>query len=129
MTNKPQRRSPSDQPDEHAVQLSSQCPLCGATFKPSDADIVDESRQGILFHLTCNSCRASLLAVVSASKLGLSSFGMVTDLTAKDVRKMRRTHAIDQEDVLEAYQEISEYNGNISNLFSNNGKHLAQRKN
>lgn len=93
------------------VQLSSRCPLCNAPFDPASAEIVDESRQGILFHLTCPDCSSSLLAVVAASKLGLSSFGMVTDLTAKDVRRLRRSLAIDQEDVLQAYEEISNYNG------------------
>ncbi|MFO0702753.1 MAG: hypothetical protein U0514_02685 [Candidatus Andersenbacteria bacterium] len=108
------------------TQLSSRCPLCNAVFQPAGAEILDESQQGILFHLTCPSCRSSLLAVVAASKLGLSSFGMVTDLTATDVRRLRRSPAITQEDVLQAYEEINHLNGTFGEAFTH-GKHLAQR--
>jgi hypothetical protein len=100
--------------DSHDVQLSSRCPLCNASFKPSGAEILDESQQGILFHLTCPECHASLLAVVAASKLGLSSFGMVTDLTATDVRRLRRANTINQEDILQAYQELTNFKGTFT---------------
>jgi len=110
------------------VQLSSRCPLCNAVFQPAGAEILDESQQGILFHLTCPNCRASLLAVVAASKLGLSSFGMVTDLTAIDVRRLKRSPAITQEDVLDAYEEVNGLTGTFGDsLLNTNGKHLAQR--
>jgi uncharacterized protein (UPF0212 family) len=99
--------------DHHDVQLSSRCPLCDASFKPQSAEILDESQQGILFHLTCPQCRSSLLAVVAASKLGLSSFGMVTDLTAEDVKRLRKANAISQEDVLKAYQELTTFAGSF----------------
>ncbi|MFH0831088.1 MAG: hypothetical protein V1895_03445 [Parcubacteria group bacterium] len=107
-----------------SMQLSSRCPLCSAEFKSNNAEILDESRQGILFHLTCPSCHSSLLAVVAASKLGLSSFGMVTDLTAADTKRLRRGNAISHEDVLQAYQELANFKGSFKNMV-NHGKHLA----
>ncbi len=108
------------------MQLSSRCPLCDARFKATNAEILDESRQGILFHLTCPDCRASLLAVVAASKLGLSSFGMVTDLTAADTRRLRKGRAITHQDVLQAYQELSNFKGSFKD-FADHGTHFAQR--
>lgn len=111
----------------HQMQLSSRCPLCNASFKATDAEILDESRQGMLFHLTCPDCHASLLAVVAASKLGLSSFGMVTDLTAADTRRLRKGTAITHQDVLQAYQELSNFKGSFREILNHNGKHLAHR--
>jgi len=93
------------------MRLSSRCPLCNSKFDPADAEIVDESQQGILFHLTCTKCRSSLLAVVAASRLGLNSFGMVTDLTARDVRRLRKSEALNHNDVLNAYKEINNFTG------------------
>lgn len=112
------------------VTLSSRCPLCNAEFKANNAEILDESRQGMLFHLTCPSCQASLLAVVAASKLGLSSFGMVTDLTAADTKRLRKGQTISHEDVLKAYQELNNFKGSFKDITQNtgnHGKHLAQR--
>ena len=109
------------------MQLSSRCPLCETSFKPTQAEILDESRQGILFHVTCSSCQASLLAVVAASKLGLSSFGMVTDLSVDDIKRLRKGSVIDAQDVLQAYQELSTIRGSFRDI--TNANHLAQRKN
>lgn len=106
---------------EQEMQLSSRCPLCDASVKPDNAEILDESRQGILFHVTCPDCRASLLAVVAASKLGLSSFGMVTDLTAADTKRLRKGRTIDAQDILQAYQELSQFSGS----FRSNRKNTA----
>lgn len=117
--------SESPEGDSSEAGLSSRCPLCDALFKPTGAEILDESRQGILFHLTCPECHSSLLAVVAASKLGLSSFGMVTDLTAPDVKRMRRSGAIEQGEILGAYQELSDFKGSFKELFKTNGRHLA----
>lgn len=125
---RPDRPEGERQPGTRDVQLSSRCPLCNAVFQPAGAEILDESQQGILFHLTCPGCRASLLAVVAASKLGLSSFGMVTDLTAVDVRRLRKSPAISQEDVLKAYEEVSTLKGTFGDTLQHtNDKHFAQR--
>jgi len=132
MANGPARPD-GEQPDRAGsardVQLSSRCPLCNTAFQPTGAEILDESQQGILFHLTCPSCRSSLLAVVAASKLGLSSFGMVTDLTALDVRRLRKSPAITQEDVLKAFEEIDALKGTFGNTHQHDshGKHFAHR--
>ena len=101
--------------DGHDIPLSSRCPLCNAQFKPQGAEILDESQQGILFHLTCPECQSSLLAVVAASKLGLSSFGMVTDLTASDVRRLRKSSVISHDDILQAYEEFTNLTGTLAN--------------
>ncbi|MFO0705050.1 MAG: hypothetical protein U0517_03780 [Candidatus Andersenbacteria bacterium] len=111
---------------EHEMQLSSRCPLCNASFRPTSAEILDESRQGILFHLTCPDCQASLLAVVAASKLGLSSFGMVTDLTAADTKRLRKGSAINHQDVLQAYQELINFTGSFRDP-SRHGTNHTQR--
>ena len=111
---------------EQEMQLSSRCPLCETSFKPTQAEILDESRQGILFHVTCSGCKASLLAVVAASKLGLSSFGMVTDLSIQDIKRLRKGSAIDAHDVLQAYQELSTIKGSFKDAI--NANHLTQRK-
>jgi len=113
--------------NRNEMQLSSRCPLCNTSFKATNAEILDESRQGILFHLTCPDCRASLLAVVAANKLGLSSFGMVTDLTAADTKRLRKGRAITHQDVLQAYQELSNFKGSFKDIAQHNGKHLAHR--
>src|SRR3990172_7758392 len=102
MAHGPTRPDSEHQPSTRDVQLSNRCPLCNEVFPSTSAEIVDESQQGILFHLTCPNCQSSLLAVVAASKLGLSSFGMVTDLSAADVKRLRRSPALTQEDVLHA---------------------------
>lgn len=103
-----------DHGNGHDIPLSSRCPLCNAQFKPTGAEILDESQQGILFHLTCPQCKSSLLAVVAASKLGLSSFGMVTDLTATDVRRLRKANAISHDDILQAYEEFTNLSGTLA---------------
>ncbi len=100
--------------DSSKAGMSSNCPLCDAVFDPSQALIVDESSKGVLFHLTCGKCRSSLLAVVAVSKIGINSFGMLTDLSAADVRRLRKARAVSQDDVLRAYLEFINLSGPIN---------------
>lgn len=108
------KQAPKSMPfDPPRPEINSNCPSCEAKFDPRRSMVIDESRAGVLFHLTCGNCHTSLLAVVAVSRLGVNAFGMVTDLTADDVRRMRRGARVNQDDVLKAYREFINFSGII----------------
>lgn len=85
---------------EHLRVISS-CPICSARYHAAELRVLDERRDAQLIHIRCRKCQSSVLAVVLANQLGISSVGLVTDLTEDDVRRFRNQPVISEDDVLD----------------------------
>ena len=59
-----------------------------------------------LFHLTCQCCSHSVLAVILENQNGMSSLGMVTDLEAQDAVRFRDSEPISANDCVSAYERL-----------------------
>jgi len=77
--------------------VSTHCPVCNSRYK-NDAHLV---------HITCQQCRSAILAVVLVNGTGISSIGLVTDLTSEDVLKFRDAGALTHDDVIDLHQFIT----------------------
>lgn len=69
--------------------MISYCPLCETSYNPMEARVLGEKEDGHLLHIRCKKCWNSILALVLVSNVGVSSVGLVTDLTYEDVVKFR----------------------------------------
>ena len=86
------------------LRLWRECPLCGSDYATQAVAVLEEQESTELVHLTCPNCSNALLAMVVVSPLGMSSVAAVTDLTAADVKRLRRAAPISADDVLGFYE-------------------------
>lgn len=96
------------QPDffEDDLKVISNCPLCGARYNPMKADILEENEEAHLIHITCNKCRVSVLAMILHTSMGMSSVGLVTDLTPEDVLKFKNKKDISADDIINFHKKL-----------------------
>lgn len=90
------------------LRLISYCPLCNAHYNPSEAKILEQKDGAHLIHVECGRCRSSIVAVVITGGIGVSSVGLITDLTSQDVLRFKNGESISEDDVLAAYQLLSQ---------------------
>lgn len=65
-----------------------------------EASVVEETGESQLMHLHCRQCQAAILALVTITPLGLSSVGMITDLSVADARRFKESEPIDFDEVI-----------------------------
>ncbi len=61
-----------------------------------------------LTHLTCAKCDSYFVAMVLVMGRGVSSVGMVTDLSFEDARRLYRTEPFTTDEMIEAHKFIQE---------------------
>lgn len=88
------------------LRLISYCPLCQSEFRPVESKLLGERGEKHLVHVRCGKCRNALLALVLVSKAGVSSVGLLTDLTHDDVIKFQQSLSVSLDDVLAVHQGL-----------------------
>lgn len=86
------------------LKLASYCPLCETRYNPMEAQVVGEDGETHLLHIRCRKCANSILALVLVNHVGVSSIGLVTDLTFDDVLRFRRGRRLSTDDVLKTHE-------------------------
>ena len=85
------------------------CPLCETNYNPMEARVLGEKEDGHLLHIRCKKCWNSILALVLVSNAGVSSVGLITDLTFDDVQKFSgRDTTVTTDDVIAIHQLLSD---------------------
>ncbi len=102
----------SHNPDNwrEALKIISRCPICSTHYRTEEAQLFAKNETASLVHLTCPSCQSSFVAMIVMLGQGLSSVGMVTDLTFKDVERLHKAEAIDTNEIIEGYLQMSKIN-------------------
>ena len=68
---------------------------------------MEERDESHLVYIKCRQCQSAVLALVSLTNLGVSSVGLVTDLSSDDVIKFKSAEPISCDEVIEAHQFLS----------------------
>jgi len=87
-------------------KVINQCPLCGSSGSQLEARLLVETgeRQTVFIH--CRACLGSIIAFFSIAGPGLTSYGLVTDLSFNDVLKFKERSAIELDDVIYAHENL-----------------------
>ena len=85
---------------QESLRLISYCPVCDTSYNPMEARVIDERDGRHLMHIRCKKCAHSILALVLTSGMGVSSMGLLTDLTFDDVVRLRAAEPIVVDDVI-----------------------------
>ena len=92
---------------QEGLKIVSHCPLCQTRHNNIEARILGEDGETHLLHLTCRKCRNSILALVLVNQTGVSSVGLITDLTFEDVVRFRHKSKITVDDVILTHQFLA----------------------
>lgn len=90
-----------------AFRLMANCPLCQTKYQPNLARVLAEKDDAYLLHVPCAKCHGAVVALVLANSFGVSSMGVLTDLSGDEVLAMKGRF-VDADDVLEVYQAMKE---------------------
>ena len=89
------------------LHLISYCPLCNTHYNPSEADILEQEDGAHLIHVSCSKCSSSIVAVIISSGIGISSVGLITDLSADDVLYFKSGSRVNEDDVIDSVKSVS----------------------
>ncbi|MFA6410496.1 MAG: hypothetical protein WCW26_02900 [Candidatus Buchananbacteria bacterium] len=95
------------------------CPICHQRYKPLVAKVLEEGNTASLVHIVCQNCQAAILAMILANNMGLSTFGLITDLNYDDAVKFQNAKPISYNDVLELHQNLAKQKVPIDFLNNN----------
>ncbi len=99
------------------LKLVTYCPLCETKHSSTEAKVLDENDGAKLVHIQCKKCSASVVAVVFQNALGMSTVGVVTDLTSTDVLKFREHENVNSDDVLNALDRLRKEKYDMAKIF------------
>lgn len=100
-------RQPSDRWNE-GLRLVSYCPVCDMQYNNVEAKILGEDGDTRLVHVCCKKCRHSVLALVLVNQVGVSSVGLLTDLTYEDVLQFRSSKRVTVKDVIDIHTVLED---------------------
>lgn len=89
---------------EENGHIISRCPLCNATYRMEDAQVIETTDESSMVYVECSRCKSSIVAVVAMSGMGMVSLGMVTDMTREDVERFRASPSMSGNELLEMIQ-------------------------
>ena len=82
------------------LKLIQACPLCDTSYNPMEARVVGEKNDSHLVHIQCRKCANAILALVLVSPVGVSSVGVITDLSVEDVIRFRESDEVGLDDAI-----------------------------
>jgi hypothetical protein len=88
------------------IKVVSRCPLCDSPFENLDTRILGEDNETRLLHIRCQKCSNAILALILISQGGISSVGLVTDLSYEDVLRFHKRQKITTNDVSDVHQAL-----------------------
>lgn len=100
-------KKPNPYVPNEGLKLIAYCPLCNTQYNPLMAKILEERDEAHLIHIECRKCGSSIVALVLSGGLGVSSVGLVTDLTSDDVIKFKDTRDVSSDDVIELHELLA----------------------
>ena len=95
---------------QEALKFINKCPICGANYAPERAQVVSQENAANLVHISCDACRGNFLALVVVTGRGISTVGMMSDLTFDDIGKMHDTEPIGIDELIDGRYFINQNN-------------------
>lgn len=87
-----------------ALQFINRCPVCSQPYASEAVRLFAKKNQASLVHLSCQSCQSFFVAMIVVLGQGLSSVGMVTDLSFTDLKRLQRATPITADELIDGYQ-------------------------
>ena len=86
------------------LQIMTKCPMCSASYKKDDIKVINKNDGSLSIYLSCSHCKSSVVMLLMAGPMGVTSISIPTDITEEDFEKISSSNAISCDDVLEMYK-------------------------
>ena len=80
--------------------------MCAFSYAKGKVVVLEENNESHLVHITCQRCHGSILHMIMTTPFGASAVGIITDLSAMEVAKLRKQPAVSEDDILEFHKFI-----------------------
>lgn len=80
------------------------CPACQASYYPWQAQVLEERQEAHLIFVECQKCGSGQVALIITSAVGISTLGLVTDMTPSDVVKFTNGELVSVDDVMDIHR-------------------------
>ena len=87
-------------------RVISACPVCSTKYHSAEITLLEEKDDRHLVYIRCKKCHTSVLALILANSLGISSMGLITDLTSDDAMKFRNQPGVSANDIIDIHQML-----------------------
>lgn len=99
----PKRHRHPSHASPDGVTLLATCPLCAANYDPHRTRVLGRNGAERLLHVACGGCGNAMLALVAVTPSGVSSVGLITDMSFEDARRFRDASPVSADHVLAAH--------------------------
>jgi hypothetical protein len=69
--------------------------------------VLEERDDAHLVHIQCATCGSSIVALILSSSVGLTSVGLITDLTGDDVLHFKDVGRVTSDEVIELHNLLT----------------------
>jgi hypothetical protein len=105
MSNIPRRKSDAWR---EVLRIINRCAVCATPYLPDDARVFGQSNSATLVHISCHHCQSFFVAMVVLLGAGVSSVGMVTDLSFSDVERLHGADPLETDDLIAGFEAIND---------------------
>lgn len=85
------------------MKLMRECPVCSEEYDDEAVQVLEDRETSSTIHVACESCHNAILALVLSTPVGMSTIGILTDLTAADYERTNSLPLLTEDDVLNLY--------------------------
>ena len=87
-----------------ALKFIGHCPICNERYQDDRVKLFAKRDGANLVHITCNKCASNFITMIVILGQGISSVGMVTDLSFEDAQKLYKSTPLTADEVISGYQ-------------------------
>lgn len=99
------------------VNLITVCPSCNTKYNPVQAKVLEENGNAHLLFISCKNCGSGVVALITSGGMGVTSMGLITDLSAEDILKFKESEFVSSSDVLKMHKLLESKNNDYLKLF------------
>lgn len=92
------------------LKIVSRCPICQTEHNPLETALLDEAGGSHLIYIKCRKCSSGVVAALTPTSFGLSSVGLVTDLSGNEILRFKESARVSADDVLAIVGHFKENN-------------------
>lgn len=90
------------------MRVMQSCPMCNTEYKNGGVRVAQEDGGASLVHVSCSNCCGSLMAIVVESGVGVSSVGMITDMSYDDLVRFHNEAPVSADDCLHLHTLLNQ---------------------
>jgi|SRR3989339_1595022 len=94
------------EPWQQTLKLINHCPICGKDYSDKKVELFLNKKNAQMIHITCGQCGSYFIAMVMVFGKGISTVGMVTDLSFEDIKRLHAKQPIEVDEIIDFHQQI-----------------------